>query len=705
MPRNHSKRPLSSERPLTSGAEPAVASTAAETGLRKRLLGALLIVLLTLLVYVPAMQAGFIWDDDTFLTQNPLIKADDGLWRFWFTREPPDYFPLTSTLLWLEWRLWGMNPAGYHVVNVLLHAISAVLIWRVLRQLRVPEAWLAAVIFAVHPVNVESVAWITECKNVLPMALYALTLLLFLKYQESADRRWYVLSVAAFLLALLAKTSVAMAPFVLLGCAWWLHGRVSRRDLLDSLPFFVLAGLLGLATVWFQYHRAIGEDIVRDDSFPARLACAGWAVWFYLYKALLPWKLSFVYPRWSIDPSNVLSYVPLLLLAGGLAILWRYRAGWSRPALFAIAYFVVMLFPVLGFFNIYFMRYSLVADHWQYFSIIGIIALAVGLSARACARLQGAARHGRFALAAGIIGLLSVLTWRQAGVYKDLDTLWRDTLAKNPACFMAHNNLGSLLESRGQPSQAMHHYAEALRIKPDFAYAHNNLGSMLAGQGRLDEAIRHYKEALRLKPNYADAHSNFGVALGRQGNLREAIDQYTQALQLRPDHVEARYNLGLALEKQGRIQQAIDQYEQVLRLDPGHVKTHNNLASALIRLGKTDQAITHYRRGMELKPDWPESYNNLAWLLATYHEERFRDGPEAVRLAQRACELTHDELPEFLDTLAAAYAEAGRFDQAIRSARRGIDLATHLKQEALAGDIRNHLRLYEAGRPYREARP
>jgi tetratricopeptide (TPR) repeat protein len=364
-----------------------------------------------------------------------------------------------------------------------------------------------------------------------------------------------------------------------------------------------------------------------------------------------------------------------------------------------------MLFPVLGFFNIYFMRYSLVADHWQYFSIIGIIALVVGSAAHARARLRAAGRFACHAIAAGAVGVLCVLTWRQAGIYKDLETLWRDTLAKNPACFMAHNNLGSLLESRGQYSHAMHHYAEALRIKPDFAYAHNNLGSMLAEQGRLDEAIGHYKEALRLKPNYADAHSNLGVALGKQGRLREAMDQYTQALQLRPDHVEARYNLGLALEKQGKTQQAIDQYEQVLRLDPGHVKAHNNLGSALAGLGKIDQAIAHYRKGIALKPDWPESYNNLAWLLATCPQAKFRDGPEAVRLAQRACELTRDERPEFLDTLAVAYAEAGRFDQAVLVARKGIDLATHLGQEALANEIREHLRMYEAGRPYREARP
>jgi hypothetical protein len=287
-----------------------------------------MIILVTLVIYIPAMRAGFVWDDDRFLTENPLIRADDGLYRFWFTTEPPDYFPLVSTSLWLEWRLWENNATGYHVMNVVLHAVSSVLIWLVLRRLKIPGAWLAALVFAVHPVNVESVAWITERKNTQPMVFYLLTILLYLKFASDGRRRWYFLALCSFLLALLSKTSVVMLPFVLLGCAWWQRSSIVRKDVVRAIPFFALSGVLGLVTVWFQYD--IGGDIVRTDGFFSRLAGAGWAVWFYLYKTIIPYKLCFVYPRWEIDPSSIASYLPAIILLGCFLVLWWYRMGWGE---------------------------------------------------------------------------------------------------------------------------------------------------------------------------------------------------------------------------------------------------------------------------------------------------------------------------------------------------------------------------------------
>ncbi len=390
---------------------------------------AALIVAAALLAYAPVLRAGFIWDDDAFLTENPLIRAPDGLYRAWFTTTSPDYFPLTSSMLWLEWRLWGPNAAGYHLVNVLLHAASAVLLWRVLLRLRIPGAWLAGLLFAVHPVAVESVAWITERKNTLAMALYLASILAWLRcdgvgfhhddttsttngsrqtairsdHDETTNTSnatphstlrtpHYLLSLGLFLLALLAKTSVVMLPAVLLGCAWWRRGRVARRDLVRVLPFAAVAAALGLVTIWYQYHNAIGPHVVRSEGLASRAVTAGWAAWFYLYKALLPLKLCFVYPRWTAAVS-LLAVVPGLLFLAMLFLFARFGPkGWGRPFLFALGYFLVTLLPVLGFVDISFMYYSLVADRWQYTALVGVVALAAGLSAR----LQsGPAERGR----------------------------------------------------------------------------------------------------------------------------------------------------------------------------------------------------------------------------------------------------------------------------------------------------------------------
>ena len=595
----------------------------------------LLIVAAALIVYTPAMRSGFIWDDDRFLTDNPLIKAPDGLRLFWFSTRPLDYFPLTSTTLWIEWRLWHMNAAGYHIVNVLLHAASAVLLWRVLARLRVPGAWLAGLIFAVHPVCAESVAWITERKSTLPLPLFLASLLVYLRFDEKVEEAepspispslptvvpqsgtkegpnlpifLYLLSLILFLFALLAKTSVVMLPLVLLMCAWWRRGTISRRDLLRAGPFFLLALALSLVTMWYQHYRAIAGDVIRTDDLFGRTAMAGWAVWFYLYKAVLPAGLCFVYPRFAVARGHA-PFLPAALLVTVLLLLWRARRTTSaRACLLALGYFLAALLPVLGFIDIYFMKYSLVSDHWQYVALIGPIALA---AAALCAPLSAARPWAagrqrdnislnsrtdalRIAAAAAIVLLFGALTCRQNSIYRDSEALWRDTVRKNPDAWIAWNNLSQILIEKGEKLALLgggdpeKSYNEALRCSDravalhPHAEAWNNRANALIHLGRFREAIQDCDRALAADRDLAGAWNNRGNAYARLGEYGRAIDDLTQTIRLRPDLAAAYFNRGNVRLEAGRLAEAVEDYRQALRLQPDFPAA----SAALRRMGE-----------------------------------------------------------------------------------------------------------------------
>jgi hypothetical protein len=388
---------------------PRIASQAVGTSrISEWLLGAGGLLGLAIIVFWPAMHGSFFWDDHTLLTDSPIIRAPDGLRRLWFTTEPVDYFPLTYSTFWIEWRVWGLWAGGYHIDNVMFHLAGAVAAWRAVRRMgvggnpaienrlqptRISDArprsglgvwgaWLCAAIFLVHPVNVESAAWISERKNTLSFFLCALSANCFLSFDETGRIDWYIAMLIAFAAAMFAKTSVAAFPAVVLLLTWYRRGDLRRRDWLASSPMFLISAALALATIWFQTHRAIHGDVIRTDGFKGRFAAAGWAIWFYLYKAAWPANLSFVYPRWNVDPANPASYVPIALVFVTLGILYAGRKHWGRGPFTAAGYYVLMLMPILGFFNIYFMRYSLVSDHWQYPAIIGVIVPGVWVGKR-----------------------------------------------------------------------------------------------------------------------------------------------------------------------------------------------------------------------------------------------------------------------------------------------------------------------------------
>lgn len=697
-------------------------------------IGGIALALITLAVYTPAMRAGFVWNDEEAgsLTKN-IVLEENGLYRVWFTTESVNYWPVTWTTFWMEHRLWGLNPTGYHVVNVLIHTGCAVLIWRILRRMRIPGAWLAALIFAIHPVNVESAAWITQRKNTLSLLFFLIAFYGHLRHEASQRRPWHVFSLLAFLIALLSKGAVVTLPVVILLHIWWRHGRIVRRHVLSTLPYFAIAALMSAVEIWFQYVKAIGEAAVRDDTLPARLAGAGMAFWFYLLKALLPVNVCFVYPRWVIDPGFWAVYLPLLGLAALIMIAWRYRHSWGRPLLFALGYYIVTLAPVLGFLDIYYMRYSLVADHYQYVSIIGVIALASGAVTHAVTRLQPGRRRLYMIGAVALVLALGAASWRYCEAFYDAETLWRDTLRKNPRAWLAHGSLGNILISRGEVDDALVHYAEALKYTDD-AEMHNNFANALRLKGRTHEALEHYEKAIANKPKFADAHNNLGLLLWDLNRREAAIAHFQQAIAYRPKFARAQAHLANSLAMSNRPLEALTHYRIALELDPDDAESHRNLAATYVALERFDDAITHYQRAIELEPraprvnfnlslaylrtgdaesalrhirvelglqsDWPPALDRLAWILATHPNEGIRNAPEAVSIAEKAARLTQRREPRILDTLAAAYAAAGRFGEARSVAEEALRNISSPSQYLLRDEIRERLRLYQQGRAY-----
>jgi tetratricopeptide (TPR) repeat protein len=586
--------------------------------------GVAIIVVAVFFAYRLSINGGFVLDDDRLLTDNALIKAPDGPYRFWCTTKPDDYWPVTYTALWVEWRLWAMYPTGYHVTNLILHIAEVLLIWVILRKLSIPGAFLAAMIFAVHPVNVESVAWIAQRKNTMAMLFFLLSILWYLKAAmptASADMAavrshggpwervtspwplppspwplFYWLSLAAFVLAMLSKGSAVILPVLLLGIVWWLCP-LTRRDLVRTAPFFLVAAMLAIVNVWFQTHGS--GEVLRIAGFLERVLGAGGVLWFYLYKALFPIDLAFVYPQWHIAAGNPLWWLPLLAALMVTAVLWRYKATWSRPFLFAWGFFCVALLPVMGFTDVGFMKYSLVADHYQHIAIIGMIALvSAGWS-----KWHRLGRSGMSWLATLIAVAAAVaftfLTYRQNEIYRDAVTLYQAALEKNPGFWMGRGNLAGVLYKAGRTQDAVEQYERALTLNPDYFEAHNNLGAILVEIGRPEQAIEHCMKVVLLKPNYAEPRYNLGNAYKAAGLYPHAIEAYGQALRLKPDLIEAYFNLALVYAEIHKSSEAIDTGRKALEL----ARSKNQTALAK----KIEDWLNNYRASLLDYPNTPSS--------------------------------------------------------------------------------------------------
>ena len=466
---------------------------------------ALCLVAAVFVVYSPALSGGFLWDDDAHVTR-PEMRSLGGLARIWTDLgATQQYYPLLHTAFWLEHRLWGDAALGYRVLNAVLHAASAWLLLVVLRRLSVPGAPLAAALFALHPVHVESVAWIAEQKNTLSTVLLLGALLAYLRFDEGRRRASFALASGLFVLGLLAKTVVATLPGVVLVVLWWRRGRLElRRDVLPLVPWFGIGAAAGLLTAWIERRQLGAEGADFAFTLAERAVIAGRAAWFYLGKLLWPADLAFVYPRWTIASPGWPQTLPFAAAAGVVAALWLLR-GRSRAPLAACLLFLGTLFPALGFVNVYPFVFSFVADHFAYVPSLAVAAAAAASLALLRSRLQGPAGRGLEVACVALVGTLGVLTWRESRIYRDARTLFEATLARNPGCYLCLNNLGTLSVEGGRLDEAAARFSEALRIKPDSVEAHSNLGIALFVAGRRAEAEAQYEEALRIMPGYEPA--------------------------------------------------------------------------------------------------------------------------------------------------------------------------------------------------------
>ena len=600
----------------------AVSSTSIQSRLRderpRAFLAGLLLGLLPVVVYAPVLWAGFIWDDNVYVTGNATLRSLPGLRDIWFVpRSIPQYYPLVHTTFWVEYQLWGLWPAGYHAVNVALHATSAILLWRVLLRLRLPGAWWAAAVFALHPVMSESVAWVTERKNVLSLALALASMLAYLRFApldrasgaeapEQRSRAAYFLSLLLFVGALLSKTVVCSLPAVLLVVVWWKRGRVTWRDVRPLLPFLAFGLALAVITVWLERHHVGARDAEWALTPVDRILIAGRALWFYAGKIFWPHPLIFFYPRWTIDAHAAWQYafpVAALAVAGGL---WLARARIGRGPLATLLIFAGVLTPALGFFDVYPFRYSFVADHFQYHASIALICAATAFVVGT--RATGSAR--RLGLVAVLI-VLGALTLRQVRIYHDLETLCRDTIERNPGAWQAYSILANELADAGRNDEAIQVASQGALAAPQVAEAHNTLGAMWmrsttrAGVTlvRLDHAIAAFRSALRVDPNYEETFFNLAQALTAAGRHPEAAEYFARAIGAHPEDVQSRVGLGRSLLALGEPERAEEQFLTALRIDPASAEAHYELGGIAMDRRNFGEARDHYAAAVASKPD------------------------------------------------------------------------------------------------------
>ena len=680
--------------------------------------------LLVVVSYLPAMLwGGFVWDDTTCIKADP-VRDVSGLWQIWFSPSAIDgethYWPLVYTTFWLEHKLWGFAPAGYHVVNVLLHLANTLLLWHLLRRLAVPGAWVVAAVFAVHPLHVESVAWVIERKDVLSGLFYLAAALAWMRFVEKPRPRRYAWSLALYAAALLSKSIAITLPVALLIGHWWKQGRVTSTDLLRLVPFFVVGLVIVVGDLAF--YQSV-RPLSLGYSLTERTLIAARALWFYAGKLLWPTNLSIIYPFWDIRVSDPLAWGYLVAAVALALALWRFRQQLGRGPLAGALFFAVTLSPVLGFVDYGYMKYAFVADRFQYLAGIGVMAVVISAVAYSVRRLSGMWQKGALGVAAVALVVLGMLTWRQASIYRDDETLNRHIIALNPQARNAYRHLGNALYKQKRYEEAVDAYRVAIAQRPNHAKAHFNLGGVLNKLRRFEEAETHLRRAIALEPKTKYRYRHLGNALYEQGRYAEAVDAYRVAVQ-HPDYALAHSNLGMALNKlgrfeeaethlrraialdsktkhshrylgnalyeQGRYAEAVDAYRVAAAQRPNDAVAHASLGAALNVLGRNEEAETHLHRALALNP----SHTEALYFLATLRAEQQRYD-EMLGLLQRLIDIDPNDAEAHV-SMGVAFFFLGRSDEALRSFDQALSLDPTLENaranreavlEAMKGNI------------------
>ena len=651
---------------------------------RREAQAALALALLVAICYLPAMLwGGLTWDDHAW-SQSRAVREWSGLGALWSF--PPrierevHYWPLTYTTFWLEHKIWGLEPFGYHVVNVLLHLFNTLLVWRLLLRLAVPGAWIAAAVFAVHPTHVESVAWIIERKDVLSGLFYLAAVLVWLRFLEK-PRPWrYGLALVLFAAGLLSKSIVVTLPAALLIVQWWKEGRVTVRDLKRVAPFFLVALIHTAVDLASTVERSVMVSRVGllDYSLPERMLVASQALWFYAGKLVWPTDLAVIYPRWDISLGDPWAWLYLVAAAALAATLWFLRHRIGRGPLAGALFFAVTLAPVLGFVNHDYMEYSFVADRFQYLAGIGVIAVLVGAAWRHAGRLPGRLRWGAAGLAGVALALLGTMTWRQAGIYKDEATFFSHVVSLNPRAWKGHYNLSTALIQDGRPEEALAAARIAVQNRPDNADTHTILGVALVRAERFVEAEEILRRALAVDPGHRNGRRFMAETLMKQGRYEEALEAYRAVLEVAPNYPLAYAFVGQILVRLQRYDDAVEPLSKALTLVkaapsltpdlPTAESLHVLLGKTLQGTGRAGAGEAHFRQALQLDPHNLEALEYVA--ASDFRRKRYR---QALELYRRQLEIDSDKATTHAN-IGAALHFLGRTEEAIRSLERALAL-------------------------------